>query len=119
MTDEAADRTIRGARWAEGRPYAPLLVCGALVALQVLSWPILFLVGVAVHKNVTAITLMGIPFALWVLLPLGSVYGLYIGFAQNVRRQGGCLPVVGIVANVLYLLFGLLLWAAALAGPRV
>jgi hypothetical protein len=91
-------------------------VCGGLVGIQVLSWPVLFLIGVAVHKNVTAITLMAIPAVLWFLLPLGSVYGLYIGFTQNVRREGGCLSLVGIAANVLYLLFGLLTWAVVLAG---
>lgn len=119
MTEEAEDRTIRGARWAEGRAYAPLLVCAVLVGVQVISWPVLFLIGVAVHKNVTAISLMRIPGALWLLLPLGSVYGLYIGSQQNARRQGGCLPVVGFGANALYLLFGLLTWLIVAAGIRV
>jgi hypothetical protein len=119
MTDEAADRTIRGARWAEGRPYAPLLVCAVLAGVQMVSWPVLFLVAVGVRRNATALSLLGIGSVLWLLLPLGAIYGLYIGFAQNVRHQGGWLSVVGIAANVLYLLFGLVTWAAALAGPRV
>jgi hypothetical protein len=72
-----------------------------------------------VRRNATALSLLGIGSALWLLLPLGALYGLYIGFAQDVRRQGGCLPVVGVAANVLYLLFGLMSWAAALSGPRV
>ncbi|HEY0035961.1 MAG TPA: hypothetical protein VGB66_04690 [Longimicrobium sp.] len=119
MTEQEADGTIRGARWAEGRPYAPLVVCAVLAGVQVISWPVLFVIGVAVHKNVTAITLMAIPAVLWFLLPLGSIYGLYIVAKQNARRQGGCLPVAGFAANVLYLLFGLLTWAAVLAGVRV
>ena len=119
MTKDEADTAIRGARWAEGRPYAPLLVCAVLAGVQVISWPVLFVIGVAVHKNVTAVTLMAIPALLWLLLPLGSVYGLYIGFAQNFRRQGCCLSLAGIGANVMYLLFGLLTWAAVAEGVRV
>jgi len=119
VTEREADRTIRGARWAEGRPHAPLVVCAVLVCVQVISWPVLFVIGVAVHKNVTAITLMAIPAVLWILLPLGSVYGLYIGFTQNVRREGGCLSFMGIAANVLYLLLGLLMWLAVATGVRV
>lgn len=115
MADRAEDGGLRWARWAEGRPHAPLLVFGALFGIQVLSWPLLVLVGYAVRESTPALTALGIPAVLWLLLPMGSVYGLYIGFSQDVQRQGGCLPAVGIAANGLYLLFGLLILLSAFA----
>ena len=39
---DAEKYAIRGTRWAAGRPYASLLVCLGLIAVQVVTWAPLF-----------------------------------------------------------------------------
>jgi hypothetical protein len=109
----------RGAGWAAGRPYASLLVCLAFATVQLVTWPILFLLGIRYRFDLTGTLLVYVAVTLWFLLPLGAVYGLYIGMARGGAHGGGRrrgVRVAGIVANALYLLFGIVLWIGRLSG---
>jgi hypothetical protein len=108
----------RGAGWAAGRPYASLLVCLAFATVQLIAWPILFLLGIRYRFDLTGMLLVYVAVTLWFLLPLGAVYGLYIGMARGGAHGGGRggVRTVGVVANALYLLFGILLWIGRLSG---
>lgn len=104
----------RGTRWAAGRPYASLLVCLGLAAVQLVAWPILFLLGIRYRFDLTGLVLVNLAVTLWFLLPLGAVYGLYLGTARYGAPGAGVLRVSGVAANAVYLLLGILLWIGTL-----
>jgi hypothetical protein len=111
----------RGTRWAVGRPYAPLLVCLGFAAVQLVAWPLLFLLGIRYRFSFYGLVLVNVAVTLWFLLPLGAVYGLYIGRARygapgGGGGGGGVARVAGIVANAVYLTIGILLWIGTLSG---
>jgi hypothetical protein len=106
----------RGTRWAAGRPWASLLVCLGLVTLQVIGWLPLFLLGVRYHLDGRAMALLTVPMAIWLFLPLGAVYGLYIGMMPQRAPGGGVLRGAGVVANAVYLLFAILIWIGTFSG---
>jgi hypothetical protein len=106
----------RGAGWAAGRPYASLLVCLAFATVQLVAWPILFLLGIRYGFSLTGLVLVNLAATLWFLLPLGAMYGLYIGLGRHGARGGSGVRTVGVVANALYLLFGIVLWIGRLSG---
>ena len=106
----------RGTRWATGRPYASLLVCLGLIALQVIGWAPLVWLAVEYHLDERAMALLAVPMAIWFFLPLGAVYGLYIGMMRHRAPGGGALRGAGVVANALYLLFAILIWIGTFSG---
>jgi hypothetical protein len=114
----SASDVPRGAGWAAGRPHASLLVCLACATVQLIAWPILFLLGIRYGFSLTGLVLVNLATVLWFLLPLGAVHGLYIGVGRGGAHGGGRdgVRVAGVVANALYLLFGILLWIGRLSG---
>lgn len=105
-------------RWL-ARPYASLILCLALVLIQVVSWPLLFMAAVQSHRNPTVTALLQVPMVLWMLLPAGSIYGLYLALRREARESGLLPRVLGVVANALYLLVGIFLWLILLLGVTV
>lgn len=106
----------RGARWAAGRPYASLLVCVGLIAVQVITWGPLFLLGVKYHRNERVTALLQVPVTIWFFLPLGAFYGIHVGMVGQQAPGGGVMRAAGIVANAVYLLFAILIWIAVFSG---
>lgn len=105
----------RGTRWTARRPYASLLVCLGLAAVQLVAWPLLFLLGIRYRFDLYGMVLVYVAVTLWFLLPLGAVYGLYIGRARP-GAPGAGVRRAGVVANAVYLLFGIFLWIGRLSG---
>ena len=105
-----------GAGWAAGRPYASLLVCLAFATVQFVAWPALFLLGIRYRFDLPGYVLVHAAVVLWFLLPLGAVYGLYLGLARRGAQGRGGVRTVGVVANALYLLLGIFLWIGRLTG---
>jgi hypothetical protein len=105
----------RGARWAAGRPYASLLVCVGLIAIQVTTWGPLFVLGVKYHQNERVTALLQVPMIIWFFLPLGAFYGIHVGMVRQ-QAPGGVMRAAGIVANAVYLLFAMLVWIAVFSG---
>jgi hypothetical protein len=116
LTTADAARLPRGTGWAAGRPYASLLVCVALIATQVITWPPLFLLGVRYHLDARATALLNVPMVIWFFLPVGALYGIYLGARRQVAPGGGVLRGLGVVANGIYLLLAILLWIATFSG---
>lgn len=101
----------RGPRWAEGRPYAALLFCLTLFALQVATWMLLFVVlmSVSMPKPLFDVLVAALKWAM-LLIPLGSAYGLYLGTRTPPAEHARVPHVLGILANGGYLAFGIYLW---------
>jgi hypothetical protein len=110
----------RGMRWIATQPYASLLFCVACIALQVVSWAVLFLVGVKYHRNEVVSAALNVPMFLWILLPAASLYGIYLARpSSGYDRPGGWLRGLGLLANLLYLMIGMFIWLMGLSGVRV
>lgn len=92
---------------ASDRPGQSLAVCAGLLMFQVVSYPPLFLLGVAVHRSPIGTTVTGVLAIAWFAIPFGSVYGARAGVQYVRRHPGSLLAWSGIVLNCLYLLFGL------------
>lgn len=106
----------RGAAWAAGRKYASLLVCLGLIGTQVVAWPVLFVLAATYHRNELVMALLNVPMIIFFFLPLGAAYGIHIGMAQGGRPGSGMLPMVGVLANTVYLLLAILIWIATFSG---
>ena len=100
-------------------PFGSLILCIVLVLVQLVSWPILFLAGVEHHRNPMVMALLQVPMVLWLLLPAGSIYGLYLALRREAREFGPVPRVLGVLANASYLLVGIFLWLILLLGVRV
>jgi hypothetical protein len=101
------------------RPFGSLILCIVLVTIQVVSWPMLFLTTAVHHRNPMVMALLQVPMVLWILLPVGSIYGLYLALRREAREFGLVPRVLGVIANVLYLLVGVFLWLIPLLGVTV
>ena len=78
------------------------------VGLQVLSWLVLFPVGVAVHKiPVGAAIFSGFSFV-WFFIPLASVFGFYAGVKYLKQNGKDLVAISGIALNVLWFVLFLL-----------
>jgi hypothetical protein len=106
----------RGTRWAAGRPYASLLVCVGLIAVQVATWGPLFVLGVRYHQNERVTALLQVPMIIWFFLPLGAFYGIHVGMVRQQAPGGRVMRAVGIAANAVYLLLAILIWIAVFSG---
>lgn len=106
----------RGVRRMETMPFGSLIVCLALFVVQLASWPVLFMVGMQSHGNQAATDFLQIPMVLWLLLPAGSIYGLYLALRREASDFGDTPRALGIIANGLYLLFGIFIWMTTLFG---
>jgi hypothetical protein len=107
------------ARRRQTMPFGSLILCILLVLMQMVSWPILFVAGVEHRQNPTVTTLLHVPMILWMLLPAGSIYGLYLALRREAGEFGRVPRVLGVIANALYLLIGIFLWLILLLGVRV
>jgi hypothetical protein len=100
-------------------PFGSFILCMLLVLVQAVSWPLLFIAVVQNHRHPTVTALLQVPMVLWMLLPAGSIYGLYLALRREAGEFGLLPRVLGIVANGLYLLVGVFLWLILLLGVRV
>lgn len=100
----------------ETMPFGALIVCLALFVVQLASWPVLFMVGMQSHGNKAATDFLLIPMVLWLLLPAGSIYGLYLALRREANDFGATPRVLGVIANALYLLFAIFIWTMTLFG---
>jgi hypothetical protein len=103
----------RLARWAEKRPHASLAFCLGLFGTQLMGSVLLFLVV----YGTDAPWIPPVEFAMkgvLLLLPLGSLVGIYLATRAQPADQGRLLHVVGILANGAYLVYGLYLWSIVL-----
>ena len=93
-------------RWAERRRYASLAFCLTLFATQIAGAVLLFMVthGAEGPWIVPVEFMMR---AVLLLLPLGSILGIYLATRTPAGDQGHPLQVFGILANGAYLLYGL------------
>jgi hypothetical protein len=71
------------------------------VALQAVSWPLLFLVGVAHHRDMPIA--IQVAMAIWFFLPLVSIVGLVSAIARLRKKQDVILSSVGLGLNACYL----------------
>ena len=70
------------------------------VAVQVLTWPVLFLIGVDVHRDPPAL-FKALSMA-WFFIPLLSLFGCYAG-ARYAREHGNDpLAIAGVGLNLLW-----------------
>jgi hypothetical protein len=87
---------------------------GAL-ALQMLIWPLLFVVFVSVHRDPPIAVKLAT--AIWFFLPAFSLLGIASSVMRLRKRKGVCLSVIGLVLNVGYLaLFLLIVFAVFVLG---
>lgn len=84
------------------------------MGLQVMAWPLLFLLGTGLDEGVTAA--LTVLMVIWFFLPLGAVYGIYLGVTQRRLHGSGMLPTLGVAANTVYLLLALLIWVVTFSG---
>lgn len=97
-------------------PYGALILCLVLFVVQLASWPILFMLGMGLRDDGTTPAILQVPMILWMLLPAGSIYGLYLVLRRESAGMGETPRALGFIANGLYLLFGVFTWLTALFG---
>jgi hypothetical protein len=106
----------RGVRWIASQPYASLLVCIACIALQIVTGFLLMLITLESGGNEAAgVVMKGVAVVMF-LLPLGSVYGIYLARpSSGYGREGGWLRGLGLLANILYLMMAIFVAYALLS----
>jgi hypothetical protein len=97
-------------------PYASLILCIILTAVQFASLPFLFMLEMQSHGDREATALLRVPMVLWFLLPVSSLYGLHLALRLDARESGAAPRVLGINPNALYLLYGIAIWLSLLSG---
>jgi hypothetical protein len=87
-----------------------------LIALHVISYVPLIMLGVQDHRNAAATRVFEAFSLLWILLPLGCVYGIVAG--KRSLAAGAPRPPAwaGILLNGAYLMIGLLLLLITVFG---
>jgi hypothetical protein len=102
-------------RWGKERPHASLAFCVWLFGTQLLGS--VLLLGVMIVTDAPWIP--PVEFAMkgvLLLMPLGSILGIYLAARTPPAYQGSALQVLGILANGAYLLWGLSIWSDVLWG---
>ena len=102
-------------RWL-AMPYASLILGVVLMVVQFASLPFLFVLEMQSHGDAAARAMLRVPMILWFLLPAGSLYGLHLALRLKDRESGAAPRVLGIIANALYLLYGIAIWLSLLPG---
>jgi hypothetical protein len=105
-------------RWM-AMPYASLILCIILTAVQFASLPLLFMLEMQSYGDREATALLRVPMVLWFLLPVGSLYGLHLALRLDGRESGAAPRVLGVIANALYLLYGIAIWLSLLSGDTL
>jgi hypothetical protein len=108
----------RRRRWT-AMPYASLILCIVLALVQLASMPILSMLGMRSHGDRAATAILRVPMVLWFLLPAGFIYGLHPALRREDRAFVAAPRVLGIIANALYLLYGIVIWLSLLPGVTV
>lgn len=83
-----------------------IFVCGILV--QIITWPFLFIVGVAFHLNELMSNITSVLCFLWFFVPLISVGAIVISTVQISRKWASALTVIGLILNIVWLILFLL-----------
>jgi hypothetical protein len=115
---EAAARTrllARLTRWGKERPHASLAFCVWLFGTQLLGSVFLLVVMIATDASWIAPVEFAIKGVL-LLMPLGSILGIYLAARTPPAHRGSALQVLGILANGAYLVWGLNIWFDVLGG---
>lgn len=113
---EAAARMrllARLTRWGKERPHASLAFCVGLFGIQLLGSVFLLLVMYGTGASWIAPVEFAMKGVL-LLLPLGSILGIYLATRTPPAHQGSVLHVLGILANGAYLVWGLYIWSVVL-----
>lgn len=113
---EAAARgrlLARLTRWGKERPHASLAFCVWLFGIQLLGSVLLLLVVYGTDASWIAPVEFAMKGVL-LLLPLGSILGIYLATRTPPVHQGSLLHVLGILANGAYLVWGLYIWSVVL-----
>jgi hypothetical protein len=84
-----------------------LAVWAILVSVQIVTWPVVFLLGVYLHLRPLGPVIGLLLGVVWFAIPFGSCYGARIGVLYVRRHPGNALAWTGIVLNCLYLLVGI------------
>ena len=102
------------------KPYASLLVCAAFIALQIVLYVVLIVAVVESDGPSAASMAWEVLMVLWLLIPAGALYGIYLARpSSGYDRGGGWLRGLGLLANLLYLMIGMFMWLIVLSGVRV
>lgn len=105
--------------WSSTGPYASIRVCITLLVGQAVLLPVMLmgmfaamLVDGIGNAAANAIAL------LWLAMPLGAVYGIWLGLASNASEDRWGARGVGILCNAVYLLAGVLFAYLCIAGSQ-
>ena len=79
------------------------------VGLQILSWLILFPVGVAVHKDPVGTAIFSGFAFIWFFIPLASIFGFYAGLKYMSKNGKDFLAIAGVCLNTTWLILFLLI----------
>jgi hypothetical protein len=90
-------------------PGSSLAIGGTALAVQLGSFPFVFLFGVMFHRNLIGTVVETVLAMILLLLPLAGILGIRAGVAHLARSPGSLAAWTGIVFNTVYILFGLLL----------
>jgi hypothetical protein len=101
-------------RWIE-HPAIPFVTSIGSIGLQVLSWPLLFVVGVAVHRNPPVV--LQLAEVAWCALPLLSLLGIVSASMRLRRKRNVLVSSIGLALNAGYfVLFVLAIFLVCVMG---
>ena len=72
------------------------------IAVQVLSWLVLFPIGVAVHKHPLGSVVFNVFAALWFFIPMAAIFGLYAGIVYIRQKGKDTIVSAGVCLNLLW-----------------
>jgi hypothetical protein len=84
-------------------PWGSLSILGTGLLLQMLSFPLLFVIFSSLQDYPLWQMIMFVPILIWFFLPLLGVFGIIVGVKCYLRNIGTFLPVLGIIVNALWL----------------
>jgi hypothetical protein len=84
-------------------PGASLWIFGTGLLLQLLSFPLVLVFTVCLQEHPLGQMVMFVLMLIWFFLPLLGIFGIIIGVKCCLRGIGTFLPLLGLVANALWL----------------
>jgi hypothetical protein len=89
--------------------YTAILVPIIGVGLQIVSWLILFPIGIAMHKDPIGVPVLNVVSAIWFFIPSFSLFGIYAGVKFLKKNGTDLFAFIGIALNTVWFLIFLLI----------
>lgn len=92
--------------------HSSLLVIFWGISIQIVTWAIMFPVAFAIELDNQVIQIVfGIISLIWLVVPIISIGGIAIALIQIFKRKVYKLPIIGFIANIIWLfLFALVVY---------